>query len=510
MAYDSEQHGSNVRRDAGVSVLLGPLRLAVSTLGTLLLLRIVLIRAGMEVVGLWSALNIMTSFILLLDVGFSQVLSREIHVDDNSDQSARNMLNKQFVGKTYWMLFWILVLPATLVFAWLMPSIPYNHVCFAVSLVLIAWGAVFQLQWKLDASVLSALQENSRVQTVGMLGMILSLAVAIAGACLDMPIEGFALGSFLASGMVWWLLRRRVTSRGWTSTMPKPQMRETLKTTFRLARAGGYFYSISIGSVLREPCFRLIIASLLGVKALGAYAIGFRASVATRDCVAGGFQVLYPALASLHRAGNRKDIESLQVCSMVFLITIGSVALGCVYGFAEPILLVLLGSLPEGVVSATRILLLWNLITLFNIPFDYLLHATGHERDSATSLWVHTLAILILCPLGIFLQFDLTSLLVYWTVTSLATQLIIFYYVQKKLNGFWPIVKMPPVLIILLLALFYWVIVLGWVAQVHAPAGSLKQAVGLANVLLPASMVFIGLAYAASHRLFEPFWRKSS
>ena len=195
---------------------------------------------------------------------------------------------------------------------------------------------------------------------------------------------------------------------------------------------------------------------------------------------------------------------------MVFLITIGSVALGCVYGFAEPILLVLLGSLPEGVVSATRILLLWNLITLFNIPFDYLLHATGHERDSATSLWVHTLAILTLCPLGIFLQFDLTSLLVYWTVTSLATQLIIFYYVQKKLNGFWPIVKMPPVLIILLLALFYWVIVLGWVAQVHAPAGSLKQAVGLANVLLPASMVFIGLAYAASHRLFEPFWRKSS
>lgn len=509
MSHDSEQHGLNVHRDAGISVLLGPLRLVVSTLGTLILLRIVLIRAGMEVVGLWSLLNIVTAFISLLDVGFSQILSREIHIDDNSDRSAENILKKHAVEQTYWILFWIVVLPATLIFAWLMPSIPYDHGRFAIALVLIAWSAVFQLQAKLDAAVLAAWQENSYVQTVNTMGAMLGLAVAIVGACLDVPIEGFALGAFLAAGMVWWLLRQRVTSRGWVSSTPKRQIRETLNSVICLAKAGGYFYSISIGSILREPCFRLIIASLLGVKALGAYAIGFRASVATRDCVAGGFQVLYPSLVSLHRAGNRKDIESLQACSMVFLVTIGSVALGCVYGLAEPILLLLLGSLPEGVVSATRILLLWNLITLFNIPFDYLLQATGHERISAASMWVHTAAILILWPLGRIFQMELVELLVYWTVTSLATQFIIFYYVQKKLNGFWPIVKMPPVLSILLLALLYWGIVLGWVAQVHAPAGSLEQAISLAKVLLPASMVFIGLAYAASHRLFTPFWRHS-
>ena len=241
----------------------------------------------------------------------------------------------------------------------------------------------------------------------------------------------------------------------------------------------------------------MIITALLGAKALGAYTIGFRLSVTTRDLVAGGFNVLFPSMASLHRSENRQDIVSLQAASAVFLLALGSVALGCLYGFV-----------PKGVVVATRILVLWNVITLFNVPFDNLLQATGHERISAAALWFHTLAILLVWPLRGVLRTDLEGLLVYWTITSVATQLILFTFVQIKLNGFWPIVAMRPVWIALGLALLYWAVVLAWVPHAQGPAGSWDQAVDLARILLPAGAACAGLSLAGVRPLLSRYGRE--
>lgn len=506
MAFAFTRHSLEVRRDSGVTALLGPLQLFVATAGTLMLFRIVLVRSGLEVIGIWSMLNIITAFLSLMDVGFSQLLMREIHIADAREKTASRLLDKRTAEQAYRILLWCVVFPGSLLMGWLIPSIPYDRVRFTAALAMIAWGAIIQLQGKLEAAVLAAYQENTYVQAVTTAGIFVSLAVAIAGACLDVPIEGFALGGLLSAVLVLRLLRRRVACHGLVMPSCEPTVSASLERLIRFAREGSYFFSMSIGAILREPCFRIIIASLLGVQALGAYAIGFRASVVTRDSVAGGFSVLYPALASLNRAGNRKDMESLQAVAMIFLIALGSVALGCLYGFAEPLLTLILGSLPEGVVTATRILVVWNMITLFNVPFDYLLQATGHEKASAASLWIHTLAILLIWPLKGVLQVDLKGLLVYWTATSIATQLIIFYFVQTRIQGFWPILRLRPVAETMFLALIYWVIVMAWIPQVGEPAGSLRQFFSLARVLLPATLVLVASSFIVSRKILSTYW----
>ncbi len=506
MTLADARHGLEVQRDAGAAALLGPVRLLVTAMGNLILYRTVMTHGGLEVIGLWAMLNAAAAFVSLLDVGFSQVLTREIHVTDGPEASAEKLLDKRAAERVYRFFFWFVALPAAPLAAWLLPGVPYDRPRFSVALALIAWSSVVQMEGKLEAAILAAYQDNTHVQVVNSYAGAISLAVAIIGVYLNAPLEGYALGALFSAAMVRSSFRRRVAHRHLPAPRINPPSSALLRRAAALARRGGYFYSISIGSVLREPLFRVIISYFLGIRALGIYTIALRASVTTRDLVAGGFSVLYPAMASLHRSRNRDAIASMQVVSMVLLTVFGCAALGCLYGFAAPVLRLCLGSLPDGLVNAVRILVVWNLITLANVPFYYLLLASGHEKASSASLWAHTAAIALLWPLLLLQATSLDNVLIYWTATSLATQGIIFYHVEKRLGGFWSVLKTRPVSLALLFATAYLAVIVARVAMVREPSGTLNQFISLAKVILPATLIFMAAVIGVSWNTLSNFW----
>ena len=502
----SAEHSLHIRRDAARTVLLGPLRLLVFMGGGIFLLRVVLARYGLEVIGLWAMLTMAASFVSLADIGFSQQLARDIHVADESETTVQHLLDKRAVGLFYLLVLVAaiaLVIPAAMVF---MPSISYGPLRFMLAAMLTLWGAVEQLRNKLEASVLAAHQQNTGVQIVNMLGVAVFLAAAISGAMLNAPLEGAALGSLASARWIGHHLRRRVGALR-LPARPSLGLAESARRVFRLARAGAAFYSLYLASAIREPSFRMLIALLLGAKSLGIYAIAFRLSVAARDVVAGGFLVLYPSMASLHRAGNREEIVRLQAASLIFLLVLGSLALGGLYSMAEPLFRLVLGVVPENLVAATRILIAWNLITLFNVPFDCLLQATGHERISAACTWAHVLALFLLFACRNWLALSLGDLLLYWTLTSLLSQFILYYCVHVNLGGLRPVLATRPVPFVLALVCAFWSVVFGCVAWGGAAPGGGEWTSRNAGVLLLAALALFGLAYAASRRLFDPFWR---
>jgi O-antigen/teichoic acid export membrane protein len=509
MTLSSSQHAKTVKKDAGLTALLGPVCLIATMAGTLILYRIVIARAGLEVIGLWTILNVAAAFISLVDIGFSQVLVREIHVADGLEGSTNSLLDKHAAEQVYRWFLWLVAIPAALAAGWLLPGVPYDRGRFCLALVLTAWGAVIQLQAGLEASVLAALQENARIQAVNTAAAVLSLAVAILGSYLDAPIEGFALGNLCAALLTRSRFQRRVAGHGLMIPRTRLAPRELVARAGAMARRGGYFYSISLGTILREPLFRITIAYFLGVKALGVYAIALRASVAARDVVAGGFAVLYPAMASLNRAGNRKDSEALQVASVIVLTVFGWATLGCLYGLAEPVLAFLLGSLPEGLVNATRILVVWNLITLFNVPFCHLLEATGHEKASSASLWVHTLAIMILWPLQSIVHLSLNGVLYYWTITSLATQAVIYYNVEKQLDRFLSVLRNRSVSMVILFAFVYFGIIISSGSFVSNYTGTMPDLLFLAATILFTTIIFMASAIAISWPTLKRYWQQT-
>jgi len=105
-------------------------------------------------------------------------------------------------------------------------------------------------------------------------------------------------------------------------------------------------------------------------------------------------------------------------------------------------------------------LMVWQFMTLINIPFWHLLLASHNEKIAAISIWVHTVAILLIIPFEVLgIHFTIYFLLVYWTLTAVLTQFLIYYFVEKKISLFNVIFKNKQMIIIIVINIFYVVIV---------------------------------------------------
>ena len=126
----------------------------------------------------------------------------------------------------------------------------------------------------------------------------------------------------------------------------------------------------------------------------------------------------------------------------MILIPVGFVIAVVLIYYSGFIYMLWLHEVPDGSISATTILAVWQLITIMNIPFWLLLQAAHHEKIAAIAIWAHTLFIVFLVPLKVFgVSITFNQLLLYWTITALFTQALIYTFVEKKLSIFWEVFK---------------------------------------------------------------------
>ena len=74
---------------------------------------------------------------------------------------------------------------------------------------------------------------------------------------------------------------------------------------------------------------------------------------------------------------------------------------------------------------------------------------------AAYSVWAHTALIILLIPLSSIFNVGIVDLLMYWTVTSVFTQGLIYYHVQKKLALLWDSIKSTRILALLALIVVF-------------------------------------------------------
>lgn len=498
-----------VHRDAGRAVLIGPLKAIVPIITAFILFPVVISKSGIEVLGLWSLISTAISYITVADVGFSQLLMREIHRDDPPGILSSHYADYVAAQRAY-----LLILIASLLaFSAVAQQVAnavgavYSAEGLIFSIVLIIFGGMLQVFGKLDAAVLSANQDNSYAQLVANLTPLFMFSATIVGAFLLRPIEGFAIGTVLTGlAMVTsyrWRLRRQHPR--WMAARVSISWLEAASRTYRLFRRGVYLYSIPVGFILREPLLRFVIVAGLGLEAVAIYTIAARVSAAARQIVADGFIVLYPSLAALHRAGDRIGMVKLLYLSLMLLAALGTATLGLLFGLADIVITLWLGELPENVLWATRILLVWNLITLFNVPFFHLLQATGQEKTVSLALWAHTIMVF---PLWFFVRsfnFAILDILIYWTVTSIVTQLLIYYAVESRLSLFWVVILRPRVILVLVSGLAFFASVIIVVLSNPTPSQEIwEQVLRTAQKLGPPLGVFVVVMVIALWRpVFE-------
>lgn len=434
-----------VFRDVGLAAMLAPLRLVVPALGYVVLYPVILDRSGLRVLGLWSLLSTISVYMTLVDVGFSQLITREAGRDVGLAGRVQTGMDYLAARRAYLVVgagITCLASAAAVVIGVTASFSVYPPAGIAVALPLMVATAAIVLTAMLDAAVLSGFSDNHFVQGVSAATPVITFATAIAGAFLRHPVEGFALGGLLAalSQLALFRYRLRRTHPRWRQEVELP-WGDTARRVIGLTRRGTFLYAVSAGFLAREPIFRVVVAGLTGLAGVGAYDIALRVTRTLREFTAAGFTALYPAFAYFHRIDAREQMARLLRIALLLLLGGGALTLGVVLAFPNTIFDLWLQDVPPGLVSAARLLAIWQLVTIANVPFWFLLQSTGHERVAAISLWLHTTAVLILLPLSRAFQVNLSELLVYWIVTGMLTQVMIYVFTQRRLGLLLPVVR---------------------------------------------------------------------
>ena len=458
MATEDNVGGKMMHRDNWLSVLIGPFKLVVPTLSYIVLYPLMISETSIEVVGLWSLIAATVSFVSVTDIGFSQLLTRDAGLDRSQylDDVHADYLTAQ---RSYVFMLLVLVLAFLSISKYILAPVVgiYSLPAMTFSIVLILAGTMLQLAGKLDAAILSARHDNYIVQVVTAVAPVLTYSSAIIGTLLERPIEGLAIGTVLTAMATVAVYRYRLSQKHneWSSITNSLRLRDTARKFYSLARRGWHLYSCSVGMMVRGPVYRFVIVSTIGLQAAAIFDIAMRVTQTVREVIATGFSVLFPSFSLLCRNGDRTRIIELIQISLMVLLSLGALSLGLLMGAIAPILSLWLGEYPEELVPSTRVLAVWQIITLTNVPFWYLLQATHNERIAAYSIWAHTTAIILVIPVSSLVDVGVVDLMVYWTVTSVLTQGLIYYHVQEKLNLLWESILNPRILMLLVLVVAY-------------------------------------------------------
>lgn len=479
-----ENYLGRLHRDNKLSVLLGPIKLLVPALSYIFIYPLMLSRSSIEVLGLWSLLATTVSFLSITDVGFSQLLVREAGVDKahQIDQTYRDYISAQIFYGALFVAFLVTFYSISDLVLRLTEDI-YSTRTLKVFIPIMVVGTFLQLASKLDAAVLRARHDNYFVHFVGSLIPIITYIPMITGALVSKPIEGLALGTLFSGFINLLIYRYRVVNTLRIFETATAGIESSFTNISSLCRRGWVLFSTSLGLMLRAPIYRFLIAATAGLPAVAAFDIAMRITQTARDAIAAGFGVLYPSFAILVRK-NKTDliIELIQV-SLIILISVGSLSLGLVVAMANPVLTVWLNTYPADTESSVTILALWQMLTLFNLPFWFLLMASENEKIAAYSIWVHTMSLLLIIPISSIFDVGIVELLIYWVLTSLFTQVLIFYFVESRLQLFWAPLKNVRLGLILILAVMFMVVC-------YSTSNLYVDTQGLVSLVVPVALLY--------------------
>ena len=302
---DKENNSNQIKQDLKLSVLTGPATFVIPVISYFFLYPIILSRSSLEVLGIWSLYVTTASFFTVADLGFSQHFIREAGKDRDKNILSALKIELVSANRFYLLLGFLSIIFISIFRNGLFGSVeniyPLNGL-FTSALILIISTTLLLIS-SLDAAILSSRADNYYVRLVKSISPIFTYSVAIIGALIKLPIEGFAVGSLVSNLFLIWIYRKRINNKHleWSTIKIRLSINQTFNSLKTLILNGWKLYSVSVGLIIRQPILRYVIAFGLGLPATGIFDIAMRITSTSRDVVSAGFGSLYPSLAYFFR-----------------------------------------------------------------------------------------------------------------------------------------------------------------------------------------------------------------
>jgi O-antigen/teichoic acid export membrane protein len=422
-----------IRRDLRLSYLVAPFRIVVPILGYVVLYPVILNGFDAAILGLWSLLAVIPQALSSIDFGFSLILTREVGGTQGKD--LRAAADKYRAAQGAFLIAAPLLLAAAVIASVFLPlqDLNYSTAGIQFSIIVMTATVILQRLAALDLAILNGLGDNYYTHFVAVWSPMVFFAIAVAGALLRVPLEALSIGFFSSVVIGWAAYRWRLRSKhtAWFEGDMTPMHKVKVCGIVQLMRDGWLLYAASLGMMLRDPLLRYTIGLSIGLEAVAVYEVAMRLGRTGRDVISSGFSALYSSFSVLIRQNEFDEVRTITSDALLLLCLGGGGLIGGIYLFAPTLLQFWLGDIGVTMVEPTRIVCMWAAITLLNTPFWYQLLAGKSERHAAQAIWLHTLSVLLIIPVAMWIEISLTEVLLYWLVGSILTQVYLFYYAEK-------------------------------------------------------------------------------
>lgn len=371
-----------IRRNLLGSLGLTLVVFAVTTLANLVLLGWFSQQGGLELIGRWTILLTVMSFVFLIDYGFRDALTRMVAIK-GPDHTLAIVL--RLCG-------WALTvsLPATalvLAGAGLLTARPEP----IWAGLLAAWAGVLQITsgWLVSLRLGQHEQHWFYLKTlIRVLTQTAAAPVLTLGTDID---QTRALGlALLLGGIAETVLTIFVTRRDLASASAAAAWAIPVRKVIAVNRGFG---PANLLQRLQEPVIRILLARLGGIDVLGAFAVVLKIPQTASAAVSEGLRPLLPGLSDLLRSSETDKAASLIGQSLFLQMALSMPISLFLWIYALPVFQVWLGLSDPALVQVTRVIIIGYAAINLTVPFYWSFQAYGH---AGTIAWLTALSIAII------------------------------------------------------------------------------------------------------------------
>jgi len=366
----------------------------VTTIANLVLLGWFSQQGGLELIGRWTLMLTVMSFVFLIDYGFSDALTRVVSI--KGPERALAIVLRLFG--------WVLAasLPATaLMMGWAEFGAERPEPIWGT--LLAAWAGVLQIAsgWLVSLRLGQHEQHWFYLKTlVRVLTQTTAAPALMLGSDLDQALAlGLALllGGFSETVLTLIATRRDLAAASFAAAKAIPA-RQVMSVTSGFGPA-------NLLQRLQEPVIRSLLARLGGIDVLGSFTIVWKMPQTASAAVSEGLRPLLPGLSHLLCSGDTDKAARL-IGQSLFLQMVLSLPISLfLWIYAAPVFQVWLGVSDPALAQVTRVIIIGYAAINLTVPFFWSLQAYG---SAGTIAWLTALNIAIIAvvcvPALLFLE----------------------------------------------------------------------------------------------------------
>lgn len=416
------------------SIILAAFKVSVQVLTSIIIYTIIVRETGAGTLGSWILLQMIIGYGGLVHLGMAQVIVKEVASIMNVENTSNNTHSLgESLSYSLFIAFILSIL--LLLFSDIILRIiqigteqKVNTHCLWIMLI----GVVIRLFSSIYGSILTGLHRNYLLYICQSLQLIVFtsffLIFYVKSNIINCLSIAFTVGYTVEFISVFSILCHIDSS--FVKIIPTLRINKLVKFKKKVLP----YLMIDVSLLGREPLLKFALFASSGPASVGLFELASKIPTAIRQVFVLGLNALMPAFVDLSRLKLRNSIIHLGQQFLNYIIW-GAIGVLFLYGInSYNIFEIWFGSVSNELISMTRLLTFWWIVTSLNIPAWYIGIGLDNGWSNSLIASTHLIYTFILVITSFFIKMNNLTIICIWIFGGLCMQILLYSLIENRTN----------------------------------------------------------------------------